>query len=123
MAEGGSGVDGSKWQRRNKNECGAVVMNPFFCPGFARGILFFARGFAHGSRQNKSLTNKIRADLPAGKKKDSITNTYNNTRVVSIWYFWLVFGWYFLVFTKPIPEENLFGTFWYCYFGGNPFFP
>jgi hypothetical protein len=69
MAEGGSGVDGSKWQRRNKNECGAVVTNSFFCPGFAHGILFFARGFARGSRQNKSLTNKIRADLPAGKKK------------------------------------------------------
>jgi hypothetical protein len=62
-------VDGSKWQRWNKNECGAVVMNPFFCPGLARGIFFFARGFARGSRQNKSLTNKIWADLPTGKKK------------------------------------------------------
>jgi hypothetical protein len=68
-AEGGGGVDGSKWQWRNKNEYGVVVSNPFFCPGFACGILFFARGFAHGSRQNKSLTNKIWADLPAGKKR------------------------------------------------------
>jgi hypothetical protein len=32
-------------------------------------------------------------------------------------------GWYFLVFTEPIPEENLVGTFWYFFFGGNPFFP
>jgi hypothetical protein len=30
MAEGGGGMDGSKWQQHNKNECGAVVMNPFF---------------------------------------------------------------------------------------------
>ncbi len=56
--EGGGGVDGSKWQRWNKHECGAVVTNPFF-----------ARGLARGSRQNKSLTNKIWADLPAGKKR------------------------------------------------------
>jgi hypothetical protein len=35
----------------------------------------------------------------------------------------LVFGWYFLIFTKPIPEENSVGTFWYNFFGGNPFFP
>ncbi len=69
MAEGGGGVDGSKWQRRNKNECGVVVTNPFFCPGSAHGILFFARGFARGSRQNKSLANNIRADLLAGKKR------------------------------------------------------
>ncbi len=43
--------------------------------------------------------------------------------VIPIRYFWSVFGWYFLVFTKPIPEENLVGTFWYYFFGGNPFFP
>jgi hypothetical protein len=60
------------------NDSGGIKMNVgrllqilFFCPGFACGILIFARGFARGSRQNKSLTNKIRADLPAGKKKDS----------------------------------------------------
>ncbi len=46
-----------------------------------------------------------------------------HTRVVSIWYFWSVFGWYFLVFTKLMPEENLVGTFWNYFFGGNPFFP
>jgi hypothetical protein len=39
-AEGGGGVDGSEWQRQNKNECGVVVTNPFFRPGFARGIFF-----------------------------------------------------------------------------------
>jgi hypothetical protein len=44
-------------------------------------------------------------------------------RVIPIRYFRLVFGWYFLVITLPIPEENLVGTFWYYYFGGNPFFP
>ncbi len=38
-------------------------------------------------------------------------------------YFWSVFGWYVLVFTEPIQEENSVGTFWYYYFGGNPFFP
>ncbi len=42
---------------------------------------------------------------------------------VPIWFFRLVFGWYFLVFTEPIPEENSVGTFRYYYFGGNPFFP
>jgi hypothetical protein len=45
------------------------------------------------------------------------------SRVVSIWYFWLVFGWYFLVITVPITEENLAGTFPYYCFGGNPHFP
>jgi hypothetical protein len=39
-----------------------------------------------------------------------------------IQYIWSVFGWYFLVFTEQIPEENLVGTFGYYYFGGNPFF-
>jgi hypothetical protein len=38
-------------------------------------------------------------------------------------FFWLVFSWYFLVFTEPILEENSVGTFWYYFFGGNPFFP
>ena len=33
--------------------------------------------------------------------------------MVPIQFFWLVFGWYFLVFTEPIPEENLVGTFRY----------
>jgi hypothetical protein len=32
-------------------------------------------------------------------------------------------GWYFPVFSQPIPDENLAGTFRYCTFGGNPFFP
>jgi hypothetical protein len=32
-------------------------------------------------------------------------------------------GRYFLVFTIPIPKEILIGTFWYHFFGGNPFFP
>jgi hypothetical protein len=41
----------------------------FFLPGICPWHPFFVRGFARGSRQNKSLTNKIRADLPEGKKK------------------------------------------------------
>jgi hypothetical protein len=36
-------------------------MNPFF-------FAFFCLLFAHSSHQNKTLTNKIGADLPAGKK-------------------------------------------------------
>jgi hypothetical protein len=40
-AEGGGGVDGSEWQRRNKNECGAVVINPFFLPGICPWHPFF----------------------------------------------------------------------------------
>jgi hypothetical protein len=43
----------------------------FFLLGICPWHPFFARGFPRGSRQNKSLTNKIWADLPAGKKKDS----------------------------------------------------
>jgi hypothetical protein len=69
MAEGGGGMDGSEWQRRNKNECGAVVMNPFFLPVICPWHPFFARGFAHGSRQNKSLTNKIGQICPQPKKR------------------------------------------------------
>jgi hypothetical protein len=51
-----------------------VVMNPFFARDLPVAYFFFARGFACGSRQNKSLTNKIWADLPAGKKKDSLND-------------------------------------------------
>jgi hypothetical protein len=58
------------------NGSGGIKMNV----GWLLQILFFAWdlpvasfcsacGFARGSRQNKSLTNKIRADLPAGKKR------------------------------------------------------
>jgi hypothetical protein len=32
-------------------------------------------------------------------------------------------SWYFSVFTIPILKEILVGTFWYHFFGGNPFFP
>ncbi len=57
------------------------------------------------SRQNQKLTQ------------------HHNYSCIPIQYFWLVFGWYFLVITIQMPEENSVGTFWYYYFGRNPFFP
>ncbi len=46
-----------------------IVSKCIFLPvGIARSLYFIAREFARGSRQNQSLTKKIRADLPAGKK-------------------------------------------------------
>jgi hypothetical protein len=39
------------------------------------------------------------------------------------WYFPVSIGRYFLVFTIPIPKEILVGTYWYHFFGGNPYFP
>ena len=41
----------------------------FFCPLFARTIFFFCPLFARGSRQINNTNKKIRANLPAGKKK------------------------------------------------------
>ncbi len=70
-AEGGNGVDGSKWQRQNKNECGAVVTNPF-CPGFACGILFFCPWICPWLPP-KQITNKQNPGrFACGKKKDSL---------------------------------------------------
>jgi hypothetical protein len=53
----------------------------------------------------------------------TIVNIMSTDEKIPIWYFWSVFSWYFLVFTEPIPVENLVGTFQYYYFGRNPFFP
>jgi hypothetical protein len=41
IAEGGSGVDGSKWQQQMKVNVGRFLRILYFCPGFAHGILFF----------------------------------------------------------------------------------
>ncbi len=62
--------------------------------------------------------------LPAVKIVLQLTKTHHfDKSCIPIRYFWSVFGWYFLVFTKLIPEKNWVGTFWYYFFGGNPFFP
>jgi hypothetical protein len=41
--------------------------------------------------------------------------------VYQIGIFLVNIGRYFLVFTIPIPKEILVGTFWYHFFGRNPF--
>jgi hypothetical protein len=51
-----------------------------------------------------------------------LLNTDNTLSWVLIRFFWLVFGWYFLVFTKLIPEENLVGHFGIIILAGTPFF-
>jgi hypothetical protein len=55
-----------------------IVSKHFFCPGELPVALFFARKFARGFRQNQSLTKKNRADLPVGKKNDSLSMGQNH---------------------------------------------
>jgi hypothetical protein len=44
-------------------------------------------------------------------------------RAVSNWYFPVGIGWYFSLFTIPIPKKITVFTFWCHFFVGNPFFP
>ncbi len=70
------------------------------------------------------LVNAIAVTDPIDVVNNAIdVQVAKNESWVPIWFFQLVFGWYFLVFTEPIPKENSVSTFWYYYFGGNPFFP
>ncbi len=54
-----------------KINVGRLLRILFFARDLPVASFFFARGFSQSSHQNKSLTNKIQADLPMGKNKDS----------------------------------------------------
>ncbi len=70
---GGEVDDGSgKWGMYNKNKCVVDCFKTYFLPmGIARSLYFFAREFARGSRQNRSLTKKSGQICPRAKKYDS----------------------------------------------------
>ncbi len=78
-AEGGGGMDGSKWQRQNKNECGAVVTNPFFSQNLPVASFFLPMDLPVAPAKTNHQQTKSGQICPPAKKKDS-----NTTSLVTI---------------------------------------